>query len=671
MCTLTLLSFFIAAAPTSVASDRELLFADLERRVGTEAWRSLEASEGGVEFLRELEFHEDWLHDLMDSGPVRRADKVLTYLHRLWSEDPGLRRREVDREMATACALAMGMKDYNADAMVDRYTYYRDSYAAGLLNACYEDLATWERRYLARGCQWGGEASGGMASVGSLEYLRDRISWPRKEYTGACWQAPYRSYSCLDDSVQGSGYYMPFGGAYQTFPEMVIDVGGVCGALSNLGASAAMANGIPATTMGEPGHCAYAVKINDTTWQPSYSLSWKRGMHTSFHEGSWPGLMITEACFSDPSRVEKAGALARKAHALEAERDLERADTHWRQATKAHGLHYELWLEWASFGERTSQDAAWWGDYHDALLRGLSDHEEPAWNILSKRVYPKLLEGMEDEDKRRLFISWVKGLETWGGGRWNIEGAWNWMLGHLDAKEQERFVRAVTKELIESSAFGPVCVAWLIGKYGPDSAEWESTLDGILRAAKPGGESSNAVLKQLARKALPDAALRGDIHTFQTIGEAASRLSEPRSMEGIEPFKGDLMSDGGLLLVSGRGNRWDSPEHHWGILGEHGGVCHTDNGASHIAVRLEHHTELTGVIIQNVVGGQAWRASGCRVEISSDGEHWEEVGALEGTNRVYRIDLSGREHRCAWVRIAKDTNCLHVNRFLVYGHRRS
>ena len=662
----TLLLLLSAFAPPATVSDRALLFEDLERRVGAEAWRSLEASEGGVEFLRELELDEAWLHDLMDSGPVRRADKVLTCLHRLWSEDPGLRRREVDREMATACALAMGMRDYGADAMADRYAYYRDSYAAGLLNSCYEDLETWERRYLARGCQWGG-----MATRDSLEYLRERISWPRKEYTGACWQAPYRSYNCLADSVQGSGYYMPFHGAYQSFPEMVIDIGGVCGALSNLGASAAMANGIPATTMGEPGHCAYAVKIDDTTWQPSYSLSWKRGMHTSFHEGSWPGLMITEACFSDPRRVQKAGNLARKARSLEVEGELDRADAHWRQATKAHGLHYELWLEWASFGERTSQDAAWWRDYHDALLRSLSDHEEPAWNILSKRVYPKLLEGMEDEDKRRLFISWIKGLETWGGGRWNIEGAWSWMLGRLELKDQERFVRAMTKELIESSAFGPVCVAWLIGKYGPESKEWEDILDGILRAAKPGGDSSNAVLKQLARKALPDAASRGDIRTFQTIGEATARLTKPRSMEGIEPFKGDLMSDGGLLLVSGRGNRWDSPEHHWGVLGEHGGACHTDNGASYIAVRLEQHTQLTGIVIQNRPGGNQWRAGGSRIEISEDGETWESIGTLDGSRAIYRVSFEGAEHRCAWVRIVKDTNCLHVQRFLVYGQRRS
>ena len=128
------------------------------------------------DFLRERERDEAWLHDLMDSGPVRQTDKVLPFLHRLWSEDPGFRRREVDREMAPACALAMGMENYTADDMAKRYGYYRDSYAAGLLNACYEDLETWERRYLARGCQWGG-----MATIDSLEYLRERISWPRKE----------------------------------------------------------------------------------------------------------------------------------------------------------------------------------------------------------------------------------------------------------------------------------------------------------------------------------------------------------------------------------------------------------------------------------------------------------------------------------------------------------
>jgi len=653
-------------APAAPPSERELLLSDLERRVGAEAWERLQASEDGEEFLHELGRDETWLRDLMDSGPVRRPEKVLASLKDLWADDPALRRREVDREMATACALAMGMRDYTTEAMTERYEYYRDSYAAGLLNACYEDLATWERRYLARGTQWGG-----MATREALEFLRERIAWPRKDYVSACWQAPYRSFNCLDDTVQGPNYYMPFQGAYSAFPEMVIDVGGVCGALSNLGASAAMANGIPATTMGEPGHCAYAVKIDEDTWKPAYSLSWKRGMHTSFHEASWPGLMITEACFSDPRRVKKAANLARKAHALELEGQLEMADARWLKALRAHGLHYGLWLEWAAFGERTHQDAAWWRDYHDVLLQSLSDHEEPAWNLLSKRVYPKLLEGMSGKKKRRLFLAWIADLDTWGGGRWNVEGAWSWMVERLEEKERERFVRALTSKLIESPDFGPVCVAWLLERYGPESSEWEDTLAGILKAARSDGDSEDAVLKQLARKAIPDAAARGDTRTFQTIGKATARLSEPLPMDGIEPFPGELMSDGGLLLVSGRGNRWDTPETHWGVLGEHGGRCHTDNGASSIAVRLERHTQLTGIVIQNVKGGQMGRAAGSRIEISEDGETWEQIGTLEGTKAVYRLDFAGQKRRCAWVRMAKDTNCLHVRRFLVYGKRRS
>ena len=656
----------VAVAAVASPLNRTRLFADLERWVGSEAWQAIQGTESGAKFLRELERDEAWLRDLMDSGPVRRADVVLVFLEELWARDPGLRRRPVDRGMATACALAKGMTDYDADWMRKRYEYYRDSHAAGLLNACYEGLATWERRYLARGCQWRG-----FADAEALEFLREEICWPRREYVHACWQAPYRSFNSLADSVQGPAYYLPFQGSYSCGPEMAIDVGGVCGALSNLGASAAMANGIPATTMGEPGHCAYAVKIDDTTWQPAYSLSWKRGMHTSFHEATWPGLMLTEACFRTPRKVQKAGDLARQAHAAERDGDLVRADASWRRALAAHGLHYELWLEWASFGERTSQDKGWWRDYHDALVDGLEDHEEPAWRILSKRVYPKLLKGLAEADKRRLFLRWIQSCDTWGGGRWDVESAWNWIFARLDAKEQARLIPVMSRELIEPSAFGPACVAWLLGLHDPDSKEWNDVLKSLLRAMRSEQDGAAAALKQLARTTIPEAAARGDVSTFQAIGKAASRLSEPQPMDGIEPFEGKLLSDGGLLQVSGRGNRWDSPEHHWGVLGEHGGHCHTDNGASFIAVRLEHHAELTGIVIQNRAGGNMWRAGGSRIEISSDGESWEPIGALEGTHAIYRVGFEGERHRCSWVRIAKDTNCLHLHRFLVYGRRRS
>jgi hypothetical protein len=655
--------FSLVAGP---ADDSSALLRDLERRVGSDGWLTLHQAVGGEEFFESLGSNETWLREILDSGPVRRPEVVLGFLLEVWQADRDLVQRPVDRGMATACALALGFRDGDSARMVERYEYYRDSESAGLLNACYKGLATWERRFLARGAQWGN-----MADTDSLVYLRDRICWPRREYVRACWQAPYRSFNCLDDSVQRPSYYMPFQGSFEAMPEMVIEVGGVCGALSNLGASAAMANGIPAATMGEPGHCAYTVKISDTEWKPAYSLSWKRSLHTKFYDGTWQSLMLTEACFSDSESVARAADLARAAHALEQEGKLDKANDQWAKALKAHGLHYGLWMAWADFGERTAQDTAWWARYQNALLDGLQGHEGPAWGILSKRVYPKLFAELEDAAKLRTLLKWIRNQDRWGAGRWNVEGAWDWAFKQLDGKSQSKLESTMCNILISSPDFGPPLVAWLLGKHDADSAEGKATLARILAASSDGGEGGSAVLKKLARSALLDAAARGDVPTFQIIGAQTARLSEPKDMSGIKPFPGDLVSAGGLLQVSGRGNRWDTPETHWGILGEHGGRCHTDNGASFIAVRLEHHTEITGIVIQNVTGGQAWRAAGSRVEISTDGETWEQVGVLEGTKRFYSLDLEAKKHRALWVRMAKDTNCLHVTRFLVWGHRRS
>ena len=80
-----------------------------------------------------------------------------------------------------------------------------------------------------------------------------------KEYVGACWQAPYKLNNLFGDSIHGSAYYAPFG--HLIHAERVRNVGGVCGSLSRYGANAARANGIPALTMGEPGHSAYAVRV--------------------------------------------------------------------------------------------------------------------------------------------------------------------------------------------------------------------------------------------------------------------------------------------------------------------------------------------------------------------------------------------------------------------------
>ncbi len=665
---LALIVALVSTSASASAKGDSLLALDLERRVGADTWQAIGADEDGAAFLDTLTGNEQWLEDLLDNGPLRRPDRVLSFLLRVWSADRELAERPVERATATAFALMTGMTDRDEEKTVARYSYYRDSFRAGLLNSAFEGLQTWERRFIARGAQWTN-----FSNPEALVYLRDRICWPRGQYVSACWQAPYRGHNCLADSVQGSMYYFPFRESFSCDPQMAIKVGGVCGALSNLGAAAAMANGIPAATMGEPGHCAYTVKVNDTTWKPAYSLSWKRSLHTSFHGSSWQALMLTQACFADREGVSRAGDIARRAHKAESDGRLKAADDLFERALSAHPVHYGLWLEWAAFGERLEKDEKWWRHWHERILRGLGEHEEPAWTLLKQHAWPKLIETLDDAQRTQLFLEYIDLLDEWGAGRWNVESAWTWMADRVgEPASEDRLLSAMATRLVDSTAFGPAYISWLHARVGADEQRWERALRSVLTAVRHPGDGTDTVLRRLGRDLLPTAAADDDVATFQKVGKIVSRLYEPISMEGLKPFPGKQLSEHGALRVCGTGNRYDTPEKHWGVLGPHGGWFHTSTTETPwVEVILPHHARLTGIVLHNRSGGYAHRIRGSRVLVSDDGESWEQVATVEGVHEIYRIDLRPAKPRCRYVRIERDGDCLHLKRILVYGHRSS
>ncbi|MAF65491.1 MAG: discoidin domain-containing protein [Planctomycetota bacterium] len=654
-----------AAASASPADDSLLAF-DLERRAGAVTWSALTADAGGAAFLAELCDDAEWLSDLLDNGPLRRPERVLGFLLKVWSAERELASHPVERATATAFALATGMTDRDEREMLARYAYYRDSFRAGLLNSDFEGLQTWERRFIARGTQWGR-----FSSPESLAYLRDRINWPRRQYVSACWQAPYRAHNCLADSVQGAMYYFPFRESFVCDPQMAIEVGGVCGALSNLGAAAAMANGIPAATMGEPGHCAYTVKVDESTWQPAYSLHWKRSLHTSFFGASWQNLILTQACFSDREGVTQAAALARRARKALSEGHPKAADDLFERALSHHPTHYGLWLEWAELGERSEMDARWWRRWHELVLDGLAEHEAPAWNLLRRSAWPKLVETLDDEERAALFGEYVELLDTWGAGRWNVESAWTWMADRITAVEvEDRFLHETASRLVGSPTFGPAYAAWLHARVGADADRWERALRSLLTAARHPGEGPDAVLRRLGTDLLPKAAASGDLEAFQRVGKVVARLHEALPMDGVVPFPGDLLSAKGALSVCGAGNRYDAPERHWGVLGEHGGWFHTSTTElPWVEIALAHRARLTGILLQNRTGSTARRLDGARVLASEDGESWEVIATVAGAPEVHRIDLRAAKPRARFLRLERDGQCLHLRRFLVFGHR--
>lgn len=639
---------------------------------GLLAW-SIEQSAGedSAKFVSALTANEPWMREFLDSGPVRDAPRSLAFLQSIWTDDPDLGKRPIDRSMATACALEIGQRGRDEANMRLIFDFYRDALNDQKLNLCYDDLATWERRFLAHGVQ-----HGGYNEIASQKYLLDTICWPRAAYVKACWRAPYRLNNCFGDSIHGSMYYRPFAGAFDNSAEQTLTVGAVCGGLSNVGAAAAIANGIPAFTMGEPGHCAYAVQTAPETWSPAYSLSWKRGLHTSINRNSWASHMLTQASFSDPDNVAKANEKRRLAqwHARNGSADL--AERTYHDALRVNPLDESLWREFFTFAGTQEHDAKWWEQEARRVQQALlPEHPEPAWSILMAQVFPNLFADASPSQRASHFARFVSRLEGWGTTRWNLEAAFNKMLKSIEDKDrQATFEVDVVERLIDEPKLGPAAVSWATAKAGEDEAKNARLERALLRRTKGKSEGRDAILRSLARAALPAAAEAHDLETFQRVGRAASRLTPARPSlraSNIEPFPGALLSRGGALRIFKPGNRWDGPERHWGVLEERGGDFHTENGTlPWFEVELPNFGELSGIILEGR-HGQQQRYEGARILVSSDGSEWQQVATLEGRKNWYRIDLGESNPRARFVRVERDGQCMHFHRVLIYGRKAS
>jgi hypothetical protein len=278
-------------------------------------------------------------------------------------------------------------------------------------------------------------------------------------------------------------------------------------------------------------------------------------------------------------------------------------------------------------------------------------------------------------DRTTLFNQYLARVEGWGGGRWEIESAWNWMLKRVgDERQQRQFIMNLLRDTVESPELGPPFISWASQRFEGDEdaqADFERTL--LSKTRRP-GEGKDQVLRQLAKTMLPAAAEANDLATFQRIGKAASRLYEPRpslAESGIEPFPGDLLSSGGALRIWEPGNRWDAPEAHWGVLEERGGDFHTQVGEQPwFEIELPQFGELEGIILEGR-RGQAHRGADARILVSADGVNWEQVATLEGARIWYRVDLSETRPRARFIRVERDGKCMHFPRVLVYGRRAS
>lgn len=611
---------------------------------------------------------EEWQYDLWDSGPVFEPAATLRSLYHIWKSDPQMPGNRVNRQMATALALEAQRREWSADEVHARYRFFQNRYAQGRLNRQYDDLSVFERRYLARGVQ-----HHHLNPVESLEYLNDEVCLPADRYPGACWYPRYLSENPFGDSIHGPLYYRPYKDSWGSAAEMIRNVGGVCGSLSNFGAAAAIANGIPAATMGEPGHCAFAVRTKPGEWTPAYSLSWQRGLHTAFHNDSWGWHILNTKAHESREAAKASGDLRRLTEYHLKQGNGPAALHAIRAARTRYPLHWPNWQHSIDALNQTGANVREWQQLHQDVMKHLAPvSSEIAFHLLDGHIYDKVLPGGEGslDQRNNILLSFHHAFKDWGLGRWDFDRALRRQRERLggDAELNDRFMADVFAIHAEGNVFSPIVLEEQLKIIGKDEKRRQHYIANISRKLQKNGDENahRNMVESMAAKILPYAAEQGDRATFQFIGKMASEFYPPIEIQ-TEPFPGILLSSGGTLSLTKPGNRWDNPVQHWGVIEPHGGYFHTDHTPATATVQLGNFGRLSGVVIV-LRPTHLERMEGARLEVSTDGREWNTVHTFKAHQRIHRIDLRDQNINAGYVRVIQPNHgSIHFQKFHVYG----
>jgi hypothetical protein len=136
------------------------------------------------------------------------------------------------------------------------------------------------------------------------------------------------------------------------------------------------------------------------------------------------------------------------------------------------------------------------------------------------------------------------------------------------------------------------------------------------------------------------AAKSKDIATFQRLGANAADTADTVNMPEFEALPGKLLSEEGLLITSSTCSH-DSPVSHWGVLRPSGGRFHTDkDNDAWATVMLPKPSYVNGVIIVTS-GGNHQRLNNMIVQVSNDGQSWQNASKNLGecTQQVIKVEF--------------------------------
>ena len=639
-------------------------------------------SQQKMDFMQMLGNNLDWVEQIVYSGENQYPAEMLNILYGMIKKNPELVYNQMERDIATATALEFARYGWQYDRALVRADYYTRHWKAGELNAVFDKLPFWERRIVC-----GNKGDNDFGSLDSLEWLLEEVCLPAESYTGACWFCAYRLFNPYGESIHGSGYVEPYADIYgENRARFTHEIGGVCGSLSHFGAFAAVANGVPALTAGEPGHCAYIVRVGKK-WVPAYSLSWERGLHWQ----PWKNVHVYSTLhmmeeYSSPEKQKEtalSNAYRTLAAIFAADKKTDKAMECYEKAVETQPLNYAAWREYADLLAATKETSApAWQQLNSKVCSLLvSRYPEVAAVLMMKHVYPglgKAMAGTPDARLEACKLFW-KSVKEMGVDRWRIEELLNTqqkMVCEGEGDEMKfRFFEMALAAMMPNKEYAPVALSWGNTLCSKMNEQERGRLMQSMIAAVGGTSAAADERAKLLIPIIKTVETSRDLTTFQSLAKMLpEEYTKPKDkIPAHQPFPGKLMSRGGMVWMSST-SQWDRVCAHWGLLEpEVGGQFHTakDNPAW-VVVQLPRQAKLTGVCVIGTTGN-LHRLNGMKVQVSETGKDndWKDVATFTKANgREFRAEIPGLP-TAKYVRILRPggPEFFHLSGIFVYGEQ--
>ncbi len=686
--------------PKSKLTDAQKLalarFAAL-RLIGEKGWKELVDRPGSDRFVKAFMNDRTWLEDFAWSGsfeeggsaPGEGARSILALESLVFQDDgkwvPFEDGRFADNEgrrFMTALALVYPEKD--EAWLADVLDAYRATALAGRLHKSAYSQSVWLWRFAVH---QGHYTSGADNMAAQQRHLDKFVNVPMREYGGTCWMIEYRMNNCFGDSVQGPWYYKAWATAGE-WPKRKYSqiVGGVCGELSKFGSATSNAHGLPSTTAGQPGHCAYTRRLPDGRWEIDYSVTGHTQMHLCFWKKyPWQYSEAIEGTYAvdREKRLASERMLVLAALAEDKKAAGKEIEAFFRRACNNLHTHYGAWLSYGSWVARTGASLDTMRKWARGCARGMKTGRQPLWDILTP-YFDRLA---KEKGKQALADDLIvfAPLLTQSESKIQEEADFGLMLKQWteplgsDLSLLSPVIKAMLLAQYGTSHYFSQVLSWggdLLMKDSSKSAVFIDMLGEVVKEKSSGGAKSKLDLGPL----ILSASRSDNLESFRQIAALQDRL-QPYKGKGkrypANDFGGTLLSSEGLFKTSTTSG-WDRPENYARCIDDtpcDGNGFHTEKETAPWAmVMLRGPTQVTGVVVENQCSAQnQHRQAPLELQVSEDASDWRTVYKTDDVNGTYRIDLRSQSPRARYVRVRRTpdakTDVYHLSKVLVYGKK--